>query len=309
MDDSISKVYGSGGLSRRRALGLAFGLAWGASGGTRLAIAQPQSEPPPCPRNIGQHNMMAVGVRSVFLSHLPMFVSLCNDRAHFQTEHRFQLILEASFEAPRTTRDVTHFYKEDRLRHPDIRMYTVQPSENFALTEIFSPPAAGEPRRSFSAQVFQGHLERGGEVIRGLNGITVRIKRVVHAHEFRPEDKRPADLEYILFGTPDELFLAHRIVAPGDFDQLLPVRVPDQQFSDADLSQGLRVVLSGRPNVSSGRLRAGQDSAAQLLRADGQAHDIKLQPLRELYFEESELAIPPSFEKPTQEERDAGFEN
>jgi len=184
-------------------------------------------------------------------------------------------------------------------------MYSLRPSELFALAEIFLPPTSGKPRRSFQARVFRGHLERRpNEPI--LDDVTVRIKRVVHAHEFRPQDKRPENLEYILFGTPDELFLAHRIAAPADFDQLLPVRVPDQQFSDADLSQGLRVVVPGRPNMSSGRLRAGQDSAAQLLRTNAQARDIKLQPLRELYFEESELMIPASF-KATQEERDAGF--
>jgi len=304
MGDNACKLR----ISRRRTIELAFALAFGAVGGPRLAIAQPQSALSPCPPNIGQHNMMVVGVRSVFLSHPQMFVGLCNDKAQFKTEHRFQLILEVTFEQPRTTHDVTEIYKQDRLRHPDIRMYSLQPGERFALAEIFFFFFSSEPRRSFQAQVFQGHLERGGEVLRGLSGITVRIKRVVYAHEFRREDKRVENLEYILFGTPDELFLAHRILAPGDFDQLLFVRVPDEQFSDADLSQGLRVVVSGHPNGSSGRLRGGQKIAAQLLRIDGQAVNITLQPLRELYFEESELAIPPSFEA-TQEERDAGFDH
>jgi hypothetical protein len=234
-----------------------------------------------------------------------MFVGVCADRAHFQTEHRFQLILEASFEDSRTKRDITERYKQDRLRHSDTRMYSLSPGEVFALAEFFLPPTSGKPRQSFRAQLFRGHLERPpNEVI--LPDVIVQIKRVVHAHEFRPEDKRPENLEYILFGTPDELFLAHRIVVPGDFDQLLPVRISDQQFSDADLSQGLRVVVSGRPNVSSGRLQGGQNSVAQLLRTDAQARSITLQPLREVYFEESELAIPPSFGD-TQEERDAGF--
>ena len=114
----------------------------------------------------------------------------------------------SSWRSPLSSRerlyDVTEIYKQDRLRLPDIRMYLLQPGERFALAEIFSPPASSEPRRSFQAQVFQGHLERGGEVLRGLSGITVRIKRVVYAHEFRREDKRVENLEYILFGTPDE---------------------------------------------------------------------------------------------------------
>jgi len=309
MADVASTVCGSSGMSRRRALGLglAFGLALGTSGGTRRVMAQfPLTEPDVCPVDIGVHNMMVFGERSVFLSHLPMFVGLCDDGAHFVTEHRFQLILEASFEGQRTRRDVTELYKQDRQRNPEIRMYSLGPKQVFALAEIFLPPTSGEPRRSFPADVFRGHLERpGGEIIRGLSGVTIRIMRVVYVHEFRPRDRSPDNLEYILFGTPGELFLVHRIVAPGNFDQILPVRVPDQQFSDADLSQGLRVVVPGRPNVSSSRLREGQNAAAQLLRTDAQARDIKLQTLREIYFEESELAVP--LVGDTQEERDAGF--
>jgi hypothetical protein len=185
-------------------------------------------------------------------------------------------------------------------------MYTLNPRDEFALAEIFMPPDPGKLRRAFRARVFRGHLERRpNEII--LPDVTVQIKRVVYVHEFRPEDKRPENLEYILFGTPDELFLAHRILAPGDFDQLLPVRIADQKFSDADLSQELRVVVTGRPNTSSGRLQKGQNITAQLLRTNGEARNITLQPALELYFEESELAVPPSFDQDTSEEREAGF--
>ena len=172
-------------MSRRRVLEFAFGLALGTSGGARLVMAQ---SPPPCPENIGVHNMMVFGERSVFLSHLPMFVGLCPDRAHFQTEHRFQFIVEATFEQPRTQRDVTELYKQDRKQHRDIRMYSLGPQERFALAEIFMPPGSGDSRRSFRADVHRGHLERLPEdVIKGLGGIDVRIKRVVHAHEFHPQ--------------------------------------------------------------------------------------------------------------------------
>ena len=118
-------------MSRRRVLEFAFGLALGTSGGARLVMAQ---SPPPCPENIGVHNMMVFGERSVFLSHLPMFLGLCPDRAHFGTEHRFQFIVEATFEQPRTQRDVTELYKQDRKQHRDIRMYSLGPQATTSLS-------------------------------------------------------------------------------------------------------------------------------------------------------------------------------
>ena len=219
MGNSVRNVYGSPVISRRHALGLAFGLILGASGGTRLAIAQPRAESEPCPRNIGTHNMMVVGVRSAFLSHLPMFEGLCADKMHFETEHRFQVILEATFAEPRTKRDITESYKQDRLQHPDTRMYTLHPKDEFALAEIFLPPDPGKLRRTFRAQVFRGHLERSPNDINTPRCYRSDQACRIFKHEFGPKDKRPEKLEYILFGTPDELFLAHHIVAPGDFDQ------------------------------------------------------------------------------------------
>jgi hypothetical protein len=130
-------------------------------------------------------------------------------------------------------------------------MYTLHPKDEFALAESFSPPDSDKPRRTFRGEVFRGHLERSPHDI-VLSDVTVQIKRVIYKHEFSPKEKRTENLEYVLFGTPDELFLAHRIIPPGDFDQLPPVRISGQQFSDTDLSKGLRIVVSGRPNTSAG---------------------------------------------------------
>src|SRR3954453_6441937 len=188
MGNSVCNVYWLPAISRRHALGLAFSLMFGASSGARLATAQPRPEP--CPHNIGTHNMMVVGVGSVFLSHLPMFEGVCDDQMHFDTEHRFQVILEATFAEPRTKRDITESYKRDRHQHPDTRMYTLHPKDEFALAEIFSPPDSGKPRRTFRGEVSRGHLERSPHDII-LSDVTVQIKRVIYKHEFGPKEKRP----------------------------------------------------------------------------------------------------------------------
>ena len=294
------------GIHRRRTLEFALVLILGAGAGAPLATAQQQHEASEaCPINVGTHGMLVFGQRSVFLSHLPMFVDKCEDGKNFLSEHRFQLILNATFEGQRTRSDATDLYRQDRQQNPQMRMYSLNPRQAFALAEIFGPPASRERRRSFPADVFRGHFERGGSIISGLRGATVQITRVVYTHEFLPLDRKSDSLEYVLFGTPGELFLAHRIVAPGDFDQILPVRVLDQPLSDAELGQELVVVVSGRPNQSSSRLRDGQNASAQLLRKDAPAQTVALQALQEIYFEESELAMPPIAD--TQEERDAGF--
>jgi hypothetical protein len=40
------------------------------------------------------HNMMLAGEQTAYLSHLPMFVGLNEDKTDFATPHRYQVILE-----------------------------------------------------------------------------------------------------------------------------------------------------------------------------------------------------------------------
>jgi hypothetical protein len=309
MTHATRAICGSGGLARRRMLGLAAtGIALGSGAWPAAAQQRPSAAPAGRPEDIGTHNMLVLGERTVFLSHLPMFQGLSPNRSRFATPHRFQVILEASFEDQRTRRDLTDLYRQDRQRSPQTRIYTLNPREQFALAEIIpSGTAAAAARGAFPGDVFRGHLERGGQIIEGLGRVTVRILRVVHAREFRPGERRPDTLEYLLFGKGGETFLAHRIVAPGDFDQLLPVRVTGQTLSDAELVQAVRVVLQERPNTVAGRLQDGQTSAAQLVTSGTAApRAITLQAAREIYFEEGELAVPPNFDD-TPAERQAGF--
>ena len=82
--------------------------------------ATTQMEDPP-----NTHNMLVVGERTVFLSHLPMFGGLNKNKAAFVSPHRYQVIVEAAF----TTqgKDVTGLYRKDRQAHPDTRIYTLGP--------------------------------------------------------------------------------------------------------------------------------------------------------------------------------------
>jgi hypothetical protein len=247
---------------------------------------------PPQNLDCGTHNMMVVGEKTVFLSHLPMFHS----------EHRFQVILEATFRRKEETLD--HIYTEDRRSHSRVKMYTVSPADRFVLSRLFAPEAQPAIRDTFQGTVFRGHLERGGKPINGMEGTEVHVARVVYAKELRPADAKAEKLEYILFGKGQELFLAHRITQTPDFDQLVAVQVDSQHdFTDAELNRGVIVTVPNRENAAAQRLKPQENVAAEAyISGASQSLPLHLQVGLEHYFEEGELLLPAKFDQTALEE-------
>ncbi len=176
--------------------------------------------------NLPPHNMMVVGERGVYLSHLPMFM----------TPHNFQVILEADFTLG--GKSVREIYFKDRQSHPKVKMYTLEPQDPFELSTLFRP--LPPPRSSFGAKLFRGHLERGGTELNGLTDFEVKVKRVIYAEELDGTRTKPDELTYILFGRPEELFLAHLIAAPPDFDQIISVKIDGHNFTERELQTASR---------------------------------------------------------------------
>lgn len=261
----------------------------GMSGMTEMKggeMHHPETAEPP-------HNMMIVGEKTIFLSHLPMFM----------TPHNFQVILEAKFSAG--GKDVGAIYAKDRQSHPNVKMYTLSPIDEFKLPTLFTPPH-DPARTSFKATVFRGHLERGGEPIKDLTDITVTVQRVVYAAKLDAPSKSKT-LEYRLFGKHDERFLAHVIGAAPDFDQLLAVKIPNAPM-DEEIDRGVSVELVTRGNTAAARVKEQE-------RVVGKAHvsgahqflQLDIQPTVEWYFEEGELSSADGSFKRTPEEKKAGF--
>jgi hypothetical protein len=273
--------------------------AFGALAGARLAFpgnvgAQAVEDPP------NTHNMLVVGGQTVFLSHLPMFDGLDKAKTAFRSPHRYQVILEATFS--NQGKDVTDLYLKDRQANPATRIYTLNPEE-FVITRAFTPRE--KPLvTTFNAVVFRGHLEQGGKPIPGLQKAAVNVTRVVHGRMFDPVGKKPAELEYILFGKGTELFLAHAIFAPPDFDQCLAVKLSGVELTAKDLAQDIRLILPERKNVVTERLREKQKGEATLRIGSPGSTTPKgqVEVGVELYFEEGELLVPPTF-APTAEEK------
>jgi hypothetical protein len=162
---------------------------------------------------------------------------------------------------------------------------------------------------SFNGTVFRGHLERGGQVINGLGEVGVTVKRVAYSQKFDLKQlQKSEELEYILFGSGQELFLAHVISAPPDFDQILSIKI-DGTFTDEEMSTGARIsiVIPNRTNAASQRLKAKEKTHARgHVTGAHQFLDLHVEAGVEFYFEEGELLSPAMFEETT-EERKAGF--
>jgi hypothetical protein len=245
--------------------------------------------------DFGTHNMFAFGRETVFLSHLPMFMS----------PHDAQLILEVALEDD-TGGSLLEVWSRERESHPDERVYTMMP-QRFALSALYTPDPPA--RRSFRARFFRGHLERGGKIIPQLGNIVVRVANVVYAKRF-DKDGKPAELTYRLFGRDGELFLAHLISEPPDFDQILSVQLAGPRPDEDELNTGIEVALPGRPNTATKRLRDGTAVTARgHVTGAHQRLSIEIANVRELYFEEGELMTSRGAFEPTDLEIEAGFGN
>jgi hypothetical protein len=222
------------------------------------------------------HGMVVVGKETIFFSHLPMFMS----------PHDYQVILEGTFSKPGA--DPQRTYKDDRKNQPEGTVFTFNPAA-FVLPDLF-PPAA--KRKQFRGDLFRGHFESPpefpAEPSRIASGVNVDVTNVVYFQKLIPPAKRPDNLEYLLFGKGEELFLAHLITGPPDFDQIVSAKITGHEFPADELRRGVRVQVIGTTHSSAQRLKPGKAVSASAQGA-GQKVTFKVEPGTELYFMEREL--------------------
>ncbi|MEU2395972.1 hypothetical protein [Streptomyces sp. NPDC007369] len=240
-----------------------------------------EMRPMPVVEPIAGHGMAVVGEETVYLSHLAMFA---------MPAHAFQVLLEVTLD--NDAGNAHKVYVEDR-RQTGTDLYTLDP-EPFRITDLVA--AAGPPAlTSFNGTLYRGHFERGGTPI--LDPVRVEVRRVVHFRRLNEQDPRPPALTYLAFGKGGELFLAHRIVTPPDYEQHVQVgnvrSVSGVSLTDELLAKGPRLAIPGRDDTPEDRVQEAQQVAAELL--DGGAGppggiDLRFTVKREFYFEEGELA-------------------
>ncbi len=93
------------------------------------------------------HGMAIIGEMTVFLSHLPMFMS----------PHDYQVILEVTFTSQGS--DPQRVYAEDRREHPDAKLYTFEPTRAFVLPDLFpADPLSSAPLEFVPGEYLSGSL-------------------------------------------------------------------------------------------------------------------------------------------------------
>lgn len=220
------------------------------------------------------HGMVVVGTEAVHLSHLPMFMK----------PHDFQVILRAGLG------DDEQAYVEDRRANPEALIYTLAPAP-FVLPDILPAAPGKRPRlRTFRGDLFRGHFEQPGPGTEQIAAdVEVAVDAVVMGHRFEPEARVPDALTYLLFGTAAELWLAHVITGPPDFDQLVSVTVPDNPFRVKTLAAGVPLTVPGRKNLAAERvgLDGGGTAVAASATVAGKTVPVDLQPQVEFYFNDN----------------------
>jgi hypothetical protein len=235
------------------------------------------------------HGQLILGEGPVYLSHLPMFMF---DPPEFHPHH-YQVIVEATF-----PEEAMEAYLADRagVENP---FYTFRPTTLIPMLDIIALALNGGPGELIVGDIIRGHWERGGEPQPfGIEwdevheGTAATVERVIYAHEFAFEPPPQEILEYVLFGAGDQLFLAHRITAPPDFDQVLPVTMESGAFSDEQLRAGIILAIPERENTIAARLMEGDEATANARQSGtgvALAAELPISAGRELFFEETEL--------------------
>jgi hypothetical protein len=220
-----------------------------------------------------RHRMVVFGRDTVFMSHLSMFS---------MPEHAYQVIFEAELTGDGT--DPQQTYRNDRKSHPEVQFYTFDPLP-FVLPDILPTQDRPATTTTFGGDLYRNHVERSDPPpVEIAADVTVNVKNVVHGRRFDVHAPPLTQLQYILFGRGEEVFLAHLIARPPDFDQLIQVSV-SPGFSDDDLSRGLAVTVEGRRNMEGERIQGSeQGSAAATVHTATGLVTVKIDPVAELYL-------------------------
>jgi hypothetical protein len=218
----------------------------------------------------GFHGMVLWGLDGIYLSHLPMFKA---------PPHAYQVIIDA--ELAHAAGGPATEYATDRTQHPGQLLYSLAP-EDFVLPDIL--PQAGRPARlsTLRGALFRNRFDQdNGEEI--APDVVVNIKNIIHGRKFDPAAAELKSLEYIAFGKPSEIYLAHLITRPPDFDHIVRVTL-DNMPAEESLRRGMILTIPALRNDKEERPTTDRSVSATLGGVDGDQKAVEVTVVEEVFF-------------------------
>jgi len=173
-------------------------------------------------------------------------------------------------------------YTADREKHAAQRLYSVAP-EDFVLPDILPRPDQPPRLAMIRGPLFRNRFDRdNGEEI--APEVVVNIKNVIHGRKFDQTAPELKNLEYIVFGKPDEVYLAHLVTRPPDFDHIVRVTLDDVP-SNESLRHGMTLVIPGlRNHQKEEELDAIGEVSAVLRGSDGGEKTVDVKFVEKVFF-------------------------
>ncbi|MGX4643576.1 hypothetical protein [Massilia sp. SYSU DXS3249] len=152
--------------------------------------------------SMGSHGMTLFGDRDgLYASHLPMF----------HAPHDHQVVLQVRLADPQLDRAL-------RARMQDTTaLWTIDP-ERFPLSRLGS--ASASPLAGFSADIYSGHFERGGERVHVR--VPFVVEKVVYFQRLDPATRTRGEAHYLPVGK----YLFKRIDSRPDVDHIVKLAAP-----------------------------------------------------------------------------------
>lgn len=200
------------------------------------------------------HGMLIFGQKTTYVSHLPMYHS----------PHDYQVILEVDL--GKETGNLT----QDMAAHPEEPVYTIEP-KRFVLPDMV------KGLKAFPAKVYRGHFERGGVAIFTA---MVQPKKIVFFKKLNATENAPNALSLLLFGNAQEAYVAHRITARPNFDQIASV-------SGVSVANEIQIQRNG--GLLALTVAQESDKAPVKLEQVLQAPGVMLKVEKEVYLEHGDL--------------------
>ncbi|MCO5142954.1 MAG: hypothetical protein M9962_07685 [Oligoflexia bacterium] len=204
---------------------------------------------------VAVHGMLVFGEKEIFLSHLPMFHS----------PHDYQAIVRVKIDK----KSHAAYLLEKRKNSNEI--FTLVPNEIFILPDQINW------KKSFSASLYRGHFERGGEKI---SEFLVEIEDVLLFQKLEEKQFQDGSSYYYLKYGMEE-FLIHKIMQKPSFDQVLEVKNIGGDKKEDFLFLTLELVGAKNRPITSGLFQAYVAGGIEMTR-------IRVE--REVYLELGDLS-------------------